>query len=143
MAKDNRPTKSGRKPLVDEEVDLIFRKLEPYLKKGLSLNKACLEAQIPKSTAYDLYREYDEFAERIDACKNYHSLLVGDVFTKELERIVEKQKKQENLSVSDVKFVQWVALNGKATKDEYGRKDIPIMPEEEREKENWKLGLRF
>ena len=143
MAKNNKPTKSGRKPLVDEEVDLIFRKLEPYLKKGLSLNKACLEAQIPKSTAYDLYREYDEFAERIDACKNYHSLLVGDVFTRELEKIVEKQNQGENLSVSDVKFVQWVALNGKATKDEYGRKDIPIMPEEEREKENWKLGLRF
>lgn len=53
--------KAGKKPLVDEEVDLIFRKLEPYLKKGLSLHKACLEAQIPKSTAYDLYQEYDEF----------------------------------------------------------------------------------
>ena len=143
MAKNNKPAKSGRKPLVDEEVDLIFRKLEPYLKKGLSLNKACLEAQIPKSTAYDLYREYDEFAERIDACKNYHSLLVGDVFTRELEKIVEKQSQGESLLVSEVKFVQWVALNGKATKDEYGRKDIPIMPEEEREKENWKLGLRF
>ena len=33
MAENNKPTKSGRKPLVDEEVDLIFRKLEPYLKK--------------------------------------------------------------------------------------------------------------
>lgn len=30
--------KVGKKPLVDEEVELIFRKLEPYLKKGLSLN---------------------------------------------------------------------------------------------------------
>lgn len=49
-------SKVGKKPLVDEEVDLIFRKLEPYLKKGLSLHKACLEAQIPKSTAYDLYQ---------------------------------------------------------------------------------------
>ena len=135
--------KVGKKPLVDEEVDLIFRKLEPYLKKGLSLHKACLEAQIPKSTAYDLYQEYDEFAERIDSCKNYHSLLIGDVFTKELERIAKKQDKGENLSVSEVKFVQWVALNGRATKEEYGRRDIPVMPEEEREKENSKLGIRF
>ena len=69
--------------------------------------------------------------------------MVGDVFTRELEKIVEKQSQGESLLVSEVKFVQWVALNGKATKDEYGRKDIPIMPEEEREKENWKLGLRF
>lgn len=136
-------SKVGKKPLVDEEVDLIFRKLEPYLKKGLSLHKACLEAQIPKSTAYDLYQEYDEFAERIDACKNYHSLLIGDLFTKELERIAKKQNKGENLSVSEVKFVQWVALNGRATKEEYGRKDIPVMPAEEREKENLKLGIRF
>lgn len=143
MAENNRPSKSGRKPLVDEEVDLIFRKLEPYLKKGLSLHKACLEAQIPKSTAYDLYQEYDEFAERIDACKNYHSLLIGDVFTKELERIAKKQTKGEGLSTSEIKFVQWVALNGRATKEEYGRKDIPVMPAEEREKENLKLGIRF
>lgn len=135
--------KAGKKPLVDGEVDLIFRKLEPYLKRGLSLHKACLEAQIPKSTAYDLYQEYDEFAERIDACKNYHSLLIGDVFTKELERIAKKQNKGENLSISEVKFVQWVALNGRATKEEYGRKDIPVMPAEEREKENLKLGIRF
>ena len=136
-------SKVGKKPLVDEEVDLIFRKLEPYLKKGLSLHKACLEAQIPKSTAYDLYQEYDEFAERIDTCKNYHALLVGDVFTKELERIAEKQNKSQNLSANELKFVQWVALNSKATKDEYGRKDIPVMPTEEREKENLKLGISF
>ena len=39
--------KAGKKPLVDEEVDLIFRKFEPYLKKGLSLKKACIEAKFP------------------------------------------------------------------------------------------------
>ena len=65
------------------------------------------------------------------------------MFTKELERIAEKQNKGEGLSASEVKFVQWVALNGRATKEEYGRKDIPIMPAEEREKENLKLGIRF
>ncbi len=130
--------KVGKKPLVDEEVDLIFRKLEPYLKNGLSLNKACIEAQIPKSTAYDLYKEYDEFAEKIDSCKHYHSLLVGDVFTEELERIAEKQKKGQDLSTNDIKFVQWMALNGNATIDEYGRKDMLIMPDEEREKKRWK-----
>ncbi|MBI4038988.1 hypothetical protein HY384_03455 [Candidatus Daviesbacteria bacterium] len=90
MAENNKPNKLGRKPFVDEEVDLIFRKLEPFLKKGLSLHKACLEAQIPKSTAYDLYQEYDEFAEKIDACKNYHSLLIDDVFTKELDFMIRK-----------------------------------------------------
>lgn len=98
--------KVGKKPLVDEEVDLIFRKLEPYLKKGLSLNKACIEAQIPKSTAYDLYKEYDKFAEKIDSCKHYHSLLIGDVVTKELEKIAEKQNKGQNLSIQEIKFIQ-------------------------------------
>lgn len=130
--------KVGKKPLVDEEVDLIFRKLEPYLKKGLSLNKACIEAQIPKSTAYDLYKEYDEFAEKIDSCKHYHSLLIGDVVTKELEKIAERQNKGQDLSIQDIKFIQWVALNGNATIDEYGRKDMLIMPEEESERKRWK-----
>lgn len=83
--------KVGKPVIVDEEVDLIFRKLEPYLKKGLSLHKACIEGQIPKSTAYDLYNEYDEFAERIDAAKNYFSVLVSDIIHNELKRILKKQ----------------------------------------------------
>jgi hypothetical protein len=127
-------TKTGKPPLVDEEVDSIFRKLEPYLKKGLSLNKACLEAQIPKSTAYDLYREYEEFAERIDACKNYYSILISDIISIELNRIVEKQKKKESLDSNEVKFIQWVALNSNATRREFGREYDPI-PEEVLEKE--------
>ncbi len=126
--------KVGKPTLVDNEVDSIFRKLEPYLKKGLSLNKACLEAQIPKSTAYDLYREYDEFAERIDACKNYYSVLISDIIWTELARIVGKQQKKEVLDNNDIKLVQWVALNSNATRHEFGRDYDPI-PEEVLEKE--------
>ena len=69
--------------------------------------------------------------------------MIGDVFTRELERIAKKQNKSQDLSANELKFVQWVALNSKGTKDEYGRKDIPVMPAEEREKENWNLGIRL
>lgn len=134
MGKSSKQT-SGRKPLVDNEVDSIFRKLESYLKKGLSLNKACLEAQIPKFTAYDLYREYEEFAERIDACKNYYSVLISDIISTELNKIMEKQKKKESLEGNEIKFIQWVALNSNATRHEFGREYDPI-PEEELEKQS-------
>ena len=40
-----------------DKTDEIFRKVEPFLKCGLSLHKACLQAQIPKSTVYDLYKK--------------------------------------------------------------------------------------
>ena len=55
-------TKKSDKPtLSDKEIDLIFRKLEPYLRVGLSLHAAALKADIPKSTVYDLYAENEEF----------------------------------------------------------------------------------
>lgn len=126
--------KAGKKPLVDNEVDSIFRKLEPYLKKGLSLNKACLEAQIPKSTAYDLYREYEVFAERIDASKNYYSVLISNIISTELNKIVEKQRKKKSLDGNEIKFIQWVVLNSNSTRHEFGREYDPI-PEEELEKQ--------
>ncbi|MCL4417344.1 MAG: hypothetical protein M1365_11705, partial [Actinobacteria bacterium] len=35
------PISVGRPALSKEETDVIFRKLEPYLKMGLSINKVC------------------------------------------------------------------------------------------------------
>ena len=46
--------KIGRPSITEGEKDMIVRKLEPYLKSGLSIRKACQLTQIPKSTIYDL-----------------------------------------------------------------------------------------
>ena len=50
----------GRPTLSNKQKDLIFHKVEPYLKAGLSLHKACLQAQLPPSTIYDHYSENKE-----------------------------------------------------------------------------------
>ncbi len=60
-------TKAGKPALSDKKIDIIFRKLEPYLRIGLSLHAACNRGEVPKSTVYDLYKENREFAEIVDA----------------------------------------------------------------------------
>lgn len=111
----------GRTPISQKELDLIFHKLEPYLKNGLSLNKACIQAKIPKSTVYQIYQKNVEFMEKIDACRNYHAVLATSVLTTELERISTKQKNGDKLGSDEIKFVQWIALNNNSLKEEYGR----------------------
>ena len=112
-----------------DKTDEIFRKVEPFLKCGLSLHKACLQAQIPKSTAYDLYRNNKAFSERIDTGRNYYSVLVTSIVTKELERISSKQDRGKKLQPLEVRLVQWIATNSRALKGEYG--DEPEKLDEE------------
>lgn len=112
-------TSVGRPRITKEQIDEIFHKLEPYLRTGLSLYKACLEAQIPTSTAYDLYSENKWFAERIDTSRNYCAVLVNDIITKELERIKTKAGILP-LESSELKLIQMVALHSSTTtRDEF------------------------
>ena len=109
------------KPAISEiEINMIFRKLEPYLKTGISLNKACLMANVPKSTVYDLYRENLQFAEKIDASKNYLSVVTSSIIFNELERIFQNQKSGVSANRDDHRFVQWFATNHKVNTEEYG-----------------------
>ena len=68
----------GRPATTEEQKEEYLRKLEPYLKKGLSINKACAQAELPKSTIYDLISQDRGFSEKIDDFKNYVSILVND-----------------------------------------------------------------
>jgi len=110
---------SGKPSLSKEEVDIIFRKLEPYLKTGLSLNKSCVSANVPKSTVYDLYNDDGLFAEKIDASKNYLSVVTSSIIFNELERIFQNQKSGVSANRDDHRFVQWFATNHKVNTEEY------------------------
>ncbi|MBP9817483.1 hypothetical protein KBC75_01845 [Candidatus Shapirobacteria bacterium] len=114
----------GKPTISQNEIDIIFRKLEPYIKTGLSLNKACLVANVPKSTVYDLYNENADFAERIDTAKNYLSVITSDIFFSEIERIRNDQNKHKQIDRDDLRLVQWFALNHKINREEFG--DIAI-----------------
>ncbi len=143
LTKDNMAGNSnaGRKPLTDDERDEIFRKLEPYLKSGLSVNKACLEAKIPKSTVYDEIGENTIFAEKIEGAKNFQSIMLSNFMMREMSRIMKKQegtviedkdgnkvREYAQLDGSEVSFMQWVATNSKSTQEEFGkRQDINLI----------------
>ena len=110
-------TQFGRPTLSPEQVDDIFRKLEPYLKTGLTVNKACLEAQIPKPTVYDLCNEDTKFAERIDASRNYCAVMLNNIVMIELTRIYAQGGLP--LTANDIKFVQWFATHSLLNRDEF------------------------
>jgi len=114
----------GRPAISDKQVDTIFRKLEPYLKAGLSIHKACLKAQIPKSTVYDLKFENPDFAEKIEIAQSHQSILVAEIVSNELEFIKTKQSDGSGLTRDQIKFIQWVATNSRTTKEEFSRDEI-------------------
>ncbi len=112
----------GRPSISIEQKESFFRKLEPYLKIGLSVNKACLQAKIPKSTIYDLIHSDEKFAEKIATCKQYVSVLVSDTLVSDLTRISDYMKSGKKLGDEDFKRVAWFALNSGLTKEEFGNR---------------------
>lgn len=122
MSHADTKSSGGRPPTSAEQKDLFLRKLEPYLKAGLSVNKACLEVKIPKSTVYDLIQGDEEFSERIQLFGNYPSILTSTIISRELTRIHNKVEHYIPPSQQDLKFVQWIALNSNLCAEEFGER---------------------
>ncbi|MCL5784546.1 MAG: hypothetical protein M1142_04310 [Patescibacteria group bacterium] len=115
--------KVGKPPISQKKIELIFRKLEPYLRCGISIHRACQEAKITKSTVYDLLEENSEFAEIVEACKKSFTVLINDIILMEVKRIADK-KGNKHLTAEDRKFIQWVAVNNKNMHEFYGNNQI-------------------
>lgn len=115
----------GRPPLSQEEKDTLFRKLEPHLMTGMSLHKACLKAKVPSSTVYDIYNNDAEFSEKIEVAKSHQAVLVHNILSSELQRIAEAQNSGERKSLSkdELRFVQWMATNSPATREDFSKPD--------------------
>jgi hypothetical protein len=58
---------AGRPPVNIEE---YFAKIQPYLQLGLSVNKACTQADIPHRTVYDYMEKDEDFRRRIEREQN-------------------------------------------------------------------------
>lgn len=130
--------KLGRPRVSEEEKEAYFRKLEPYLKMGLSINKSCLEANIPKSTIYDIIQYDADFAERIKKAQQYTSIIVSSAIVNQILSIAQKQNPKEGekkipLTRDEIEFLKWYALNSNITRGEFGeRKDVGLIdPESE------------
>lgn len=125
------------------KLDLIVQKLEPYLRRGESMRKACLNAKIPRSTVYTYYGKDSEFTDKIDLHMAYASILINDLFFARLVDMATRQNKLQEaerkfkdgiighkklasikalnvISDRDWAFLQWFAVNSHNTRKEYG-----------------------
>jgi len=141
---------SGRPKSTPEEIkerkNLLLTKIEPYLKTGLSVNKALGEAQVANSEFYRYMSDDEDFRERINAYRNFTPILLNNAIIKHLQDIIQRQNgytdksgkkvEAEKLRKDDIAFLQWFALNNNLTKGEYGeRKSIDLFdPEAEIQK---------
>lgn len=125
--------KIGRPALTKEEKESFVQKLEPYLKVGLSIRKACNEAGIPKSTVYDLLEKDREFSDKITTFQQHLSVLLSSISYKALIRINQKLERNDDFTNNDIHYLQWFAVHSKATKEEFGEQtELSIIdPEKE------------
>ena len=119
--------KGGRPHLTEaqkaERKEYLLQKLEPYLKSGLSVNKALRETKIHNSEFYKFMAEDEFFRDEVGRFRQFISVLLNNAIVHELIVIVEKQNNNEPLSRDDIKFLMWFALNSNLCKEEYGRRE--------------------
>jgi hypothetical protein len=151
-------------PWITEEIkDNIIRKLEPLLRSGRSVNKACLEAQVPDSTVSDIMKEDKKFAERIRLAEEHWAIMTNDIYTDRLRvinnkiaitneaRVKLKNKEitkeefriieNENyITKEDWDFIMWISTKSKKLKDYFGeRQEVELTDPQQRIKEVNKL----
>ncbi len=125
--------KGGRPFLTEaqqkERKELLLLKLEPYLKSGLSINKALKETNIHNSELYKYMKEDRLFGEKIAKFRQYISVLANHIIVTELLSIVEKQNgneakniKPQALGKGELDFLWWYALNANVCREEWGRR---------------------
>lgn len=106
-------------------MEYLSQNLEPYLKSGLSVNKALKEAGIANSEFYKYMSENELFGEKIRHFRNFISVLVSSALVSHLMDIARKQMgygQPHGLSKDDVDFLRWFALHSNHTAGEYGRR---------------------
>ncbi len=126
--------KRGNQPITNKQKQMMVRQIEPYLKSGLSVRKACQQSGVPRSTFYDIMATDDDFADQIKRFQSYVSVLTMGMFMKELLIIYNKDKVGGKLDRQDLKFLMWFATNSKHCRDEFGqaqRNQLSVDPQAE------------
>lgn len=100
--------------------NLVYR-IEPYLKAGLSVRNACLMSGVSRSTLYKIMQEDDYLRKRVDQFRIYLNVATVTSISRQLYRIIQKQQLDEDLSVEELEFLKWYALNSLQCRDEFGR----------------------
>jgi len=132
--------KGGRPPISQKQKQEMVSKLEPYLKTGLSIRKACLQARVPRANFYKCMEKDEWFRYQIEVFQQFISILTNNAIVRELQTIIEKQNgnevkgiKPQPLGKEDIKFLWKFALNSNLTKEEWGRREDVSMFDPEAE----------
>lgn len=118
----------GRPILTTRQKDIRKRELlqtiEPFLKSGLSVNKAISEAKIHNSELYKYMQEDCDFRDKINTFRNFTAIILSNALFKELLEIVKKQKADGILIGEDRKFLWKLIKSNKNTRQEWGRRNV-------------------
>lgn len=113
--------------LTKELKERLVHRIEPYVKAGLPINKACLQAGVSRSTLYKIMEEDAYLRERVDKFKQFFSIATSNVISRKLHHILLKQEAGFDIVGEDLEFIKWLALHSAQCKDEFGKtsREIP------------------
>lgn len=127
-------------PILTKELkERIVHRIEPYLKSGLSIHTACLQAGIPRSTLYKIMEENEYLRDRVDRSRQFFSVAVSSIVARKLHAVLLKQQAGEEIVGEDLEFIKWLALNSTHCREEFGkvsRKALNFDPELELQRLN-------
>lgn len=147
--KTNEQKQQEEKEFVAQKKQDYLQKIEPYLKAGLSVRKACLEAGVPHSTVYEYIQTDDEFSDKVDRAKQFLSILTSNVFYNQLVQMGRKistvdekgnPKKPEKLTKEELNLIMWHSTKSKAVREEYGEHSEIDVTESRAERVEKSLG---
>lgn len=116
----NREKNVGNQPLSYNQQESLVSRLEPYLKSGMSIRKACLASGVSRATLYRLMEESEEVRDQILRFQDFISILTSRTIVSQLFTIHTKQVSGHKLDWSDLKFLMWFATNSRHCRDEFG-----------------------
>ena len=117
----------GRPPL---DTKLLADKLEPYIKIGLSMRKACALAGVHRDTISIKMKEDDNFRAKILSYRAYKSVLMGNITIAKIMDIADQVAKAKKMGMSlrtaltknDQYFLQIMMRYDRSLREEWGDK---------------------
>ena len=116
----------------------MVRKLEPYLKMGLSVRKSCIKGGVARRTLTQNMAIDKRLRSKIESLQNYKSEHFGNISMARLEEINTNIKRaiknKESIAMAmrtgDRKFLEFLAKYDRSIRREWGDKEIDPLPED-------------
>lgn len=112
----------GRPEISTSNKEILFGRIEPYLHIGLSIRKACKEANVSRAWIYTLMQRDSTFADQITRAKEY----LGAYFQTFVFRVVSgycyRILRGEQIEQDGLDFLKWYAVHANVMAELFGRR---------------------